>query len=356
LTLSGYSGDEDGLQKIILRQILIKNIPHLSFTYRYKTRDIVKNHNIENACLKIEGYLLSHFSSAVLCHIEYDLLYPSMKKTKPSLKKNDNLGHDRLKHRILETSGKQYLQDLKITDKSGQVIKSAQDKFRQIDKYLEILSGLIKSLDTQKIKKIADMGSGKGYLTFSLCDYLVTKIGISPQIIGVEHRRDMVDLCNKIAEKSKFKNLSFVQGSIQDFHDNDINILIALHACDTATDDAIEKGVLGNADLIVVAPCCHKQVRKSMNDLNHQSILRHGIFKERMAEIITDSLRALILEYHGYEVKVFEFISHEHTAKNIMIVATKTNTNPIKQKDILASISKLKSEFGITHHYLEKII
>ena len=199
LTLSDYRGGEADLKKIIVREILIKSVPHLSFTYRYKTRDIVKNYLHEEALPKISEALKEGFKSALLQSRDFDLSYPSLKKAPPSQPFEKNMDHDKKKNRHIDTAGKIYLRELKITDGGGNVIKSAQDKFRQIDKYIEILSGLLRDVSTP-VRKIVDMGSGKGYLTFALYDYLKEKQGTAPDVIGVEYRKDMVDLCNKIAK------------------------------------------------------------------------------------------------------------------------------------------------------------
>lgn len=360
LALGSYKGSEAGLKKILARKINIKSIPHLSFTYRYQTRDIIKNYSFDDSLEKITDFFCSGFGSATLFCSDCDISYPSFKKSKGSLKNDSYSGHDRVKNRFVKTKDRAYLHDLKITDKNGDVLKSAQDKFRQIDKYIEILSSHIKSINANKPLNITDMGSGKGYLTFALYDYLLENRGANFFVTGVEYRQDLVDLCNKISKISEFNNLSFVQGTIENYDARESNILIALHACDTATDDAIAKGVKANADLIVVAPCCHKQIRKQMDKnqvLNMTDfIVRHGIFMERQAEMITDSLRALILEYAGYNVKVFEFISGEHTAKNIMIVASKGKITSEKKVAIKEKISQIKKDFGIDFHALEKIL
>jgi hypothetical protein len=170
------------------------------------------------------------------------------------------------------------------------------------------------------------MGSGKGYLSFALFDYLQNTLKLPVKLTGVEFRQDLVDLCNKIAKESKFSNLQFVQDTIENYKsDKKIDVLIALHACDTATDDAIHKGISHNAELIITAPCCHKQIRKEMTrctaNKELSSLLSHGIFIERQAEMVTDNLRALYLEKANYSTKVFEFIATEHTPKNILITA-----------------------------------
>lgn len=360
ISLGSYSGDEPGMRNIHIRKIKVKREDKLSFTYRFKTRDIVKNYNFSEALEMIEDALCDGFHSATLFTTQFDLvLEKKTLKTKSATHKELlSSDHDRQKNRLIGTEGKDYLHELNITDDTGKVYKNAQDKYRQINKYVEILSGLIKNISSDKIKKIVDMGAGKGYLTFALYDYLQSQ-NISAQVTGVEFRGDLVNLCNRIAEKSNFTGLTFAEGTIDGFDCTDANILIALHACDTATDDAIAKGIEAKAELIVVAPCCHKQIRreieknKTSNDLDF--LLHHGIFLERQAEMVTDGLRALILEYCGYSTKVFEFISDAHTPKNVLIVATR-NENAARDPALLDKIKAAKTYFGIGHHHLEKVL
>ena len=184
-------------------------------------------------------------------------------------------------------------------------------------------------------------------------------LGLKTQVQGVEYRQDMVDLCNQFAQNASFEGLNFTQGTILDYEQKDINMLIALHACDTATDDAIFKGLQSDAELIVVAPCCHKQIRREIEKNKAQNELKfltkYGIFLERQAEMVTDGIRALILEYFGYKTKVFEFISDAHTPKNVLVVGIKSGINPKRQDEILQEIAQTKAYFGIDYHHLEKL-
>ncbi len=366
LSLGHYKGAEGQLKKILIKKILIKRADMVSFTYRYETRDIVKNYAPEEGVRRVEGFLNTGFQSATLFTTGFDLVYEE-NKGKVSLKKTDvqgraavSLEHDRAKNRLIVPEGKTYLHDLKITDEAGAVYKGAQDKYRQINKYVEILSTLVKNIPVDKTLKIADMGSGKGYLTFALYDYLTDVLKVKADVTGVEYRPDLVALCNDVATRAKFDGLKFVQGSIEDYEAKALDILIALHACDMATDDAIAKGIKAQADLIVVAPCCHKQIRQEMEAHKARGeldfVTKHGIFLERQAEMVTDSIRALILEYFGYSTKVFEFISDAHTAKNVMIVGTRTAKAGIHDEKIKARIQEAKDFFGIQHHHLEKMM
>jgi SAM-dependent methyltransferase len=172
--------------------------------------------------------------------------------------------------------------------------------------------------------EVVDMGCGKGYLTFATHDYLDRVLQRSVRVCGVEARPELVALDNRIAHETGRPKLSFISGTIQDAELPATDVLIALHACDTATDDAIARGIKAEASLIVVAPCCQKEIRQQLRAAPVLApALRHGIFQERQAEFATDALRALLLEWAGYDTKVFEFISSEHTGKNLMIAATK---------------------------------
>src|SRR5690606_2041912 len=231
----------------------------------------------------------------------------------------------------------------------------------QINHYIEILSAMLKRLPQKDTLNVVDMGAGKGYLTFALYDYLVHKLQKRTYLVGVEYRKDLVELCNQVAAKSDFKNLLFLRGAIEEYQpESDLDMLIALHACDTATDDAIAKGIRHHADLIVVAPCCHKQIRREMeknktpNGLDF--LLKHGIFMERQAEMVTDGLRALIMEYFGYQTRVFEFVSDAHTPKNVLVVGERKSIDPKRQQEILAKIRSIKTYFGIDYHHLETLL
>lgn len=366
LSLGNYKGSEENLKNIYVRRVLIKKEEKFSFTYRYKTRDIVKNYSLDETRTLFETLIAKDFHVGTLFTEAEELQFEILKNNKITLKKKVTdtkevplPEHDHSKSRLISSENKSYLHELNITDKDGNVFKKAQDKFRQINHYIEILSALIKEIPTDRQLNVADMGSGKGYLTFALYDYLNNVLRVDAHVTGVEFRQDLVALCNEIAQHSNFENLHFEEGTIENFDSKDVNLLIALHACDTATDDAIFKGISAGADLIVVAPCCHKQIRREMeksktgNDV--QFLTRYGIFLERQAEMVTDGIRAMILEYFGYKTKVFEFISDAHTPKNVMIVGTKDKRNMADQPGILKKIQEAKQYFGIGYHHLEKI-
>lgn len=367
VTLGNYQGNDTLLKNIYVRKVKIKRADKLSFTYRYKTRDVIKNLEITDG-VELIANLASHdfrvcnvFCSDKEVYVEHNvkgIIVLREKSKEADLK--PSLVHNKEKNRVIKPSlEKQYLHSLQITDAEGKVYKNAQDKFRQINHYIEILAPLIAEFPKGKSPNVVDMGSGKGYLTFALYDYLHNILNLDATVKGVEFREDMVSLCNDVAKASNFNKLSFTQGTIQDFNDENCNVLIALHACDTATDDAIFKGIKANADLIVVAPCCHKQVRKEMEKSKGPQelsfLLKNGVFLERQAEMVTDGLRALMLQHCGYKTKVMEFVSDVHTPKNVMIVATKINQRPHQERS-LQEIKKSMDFFGIASHHLADLL
>lgn len=366
LSLGNYQGKEPELKNLYVKKILVKRQPMLSFNYRYKTRDIFKNMPLAEGVTTLIDLLYQDFKIATLFTEQKEFILEHRKNTVDIREKSLQVKleasevHNKEKKRLIKPNGT-YLHELQITDAEGKVYKAAQDKYKQINQYIEILSSLIKELPEGTIKNVVDMGAGKGYLTFALYDYLHIQLKLGANVIGVEYREDLVNLCNSIAQQANFDQLRFVQGSIEDYQVNDINLLIALHACNTATDDAIYKGIQANAELIVVAPCCHKQIRREIeknkvkNDVSF--LTKYGIFLERQAEMVTDGIRALILEYFGYRTKVFEFISDAHTPKNVLVVGIKGKAQSAKHKaELLQKIKETKAYFGIGYHHLEKLL
>jgi precorrin-6B methylase 2 len=204
--------------------------------------------------------------------------------------------------------------------------------------------------------RIVDMGAGKGYLTFAVAEYFRSR-EVKAEIIGVEARPNLVELTNRAAREHGFPGLKFVQGTIADFTPpNPLDILIALHACDTATDDALAQAVRAGAALILAAPCCQKEVRAQMQPpAVLREVLRHGILAEREAEIVTDGLRALLLEMHGYRATVFEFISPEETSKNLMIAAQRRQ-QPMDVAPLRMQWQALMDFYGLREQRLAKLL
>ena len=364
LTLTAKKDKESDLKKIIISPVQLKKGFQLNFVYRHNTKDITKNYEITDGIRLIAASLETDFNNAELVSEQTTINLYTLPNGKIQLKTlavatlaQSTFNHDKQKDKLIDLKDNIYLRELGITNASFELRREMSDKFRQINQYIELLSPNLKELALPENFHVADMGSGKGYLTFALYDYLANNLKMNPKMTGVEFREDLVHICNSIAEKASFNKLKFVKGTIADTTMEKIDILIALHACDTATDDAIFRGIQSNASLIVCAPCCHKQIRKAMNVTNELSnVTKFGILKERQAEIITDTIRAMIMDAYGYKTNIFEFISLEHTPKNVMIVGKKTGKeNPDKQQ-ILVNIAAIKKIYGIEKHYLETLL
>ncbi len=353
-----------GLKNIYLRPVLLKKGPRVAFTYRYTTRDEVKNFTLEEAQQHLRVLVGRQFCRADLFSTEKDYSLslsetdpPKWQVKPPARQEPAYIGHDRPKKRLLDADAP-WLHALGITTRQGVVLPSAQDKWKQINKYLEVIDSLLRSCPLPQEAHIADMGSGKGYLTFALYDFLTHRLGLTPTVVGIERRESLVALCRQTAQQVGFSNLHFWAQDIADYRPQRLDMLIALHACDTATDLAIATGIQHGASILLVAPCCHKHVRRHIQVQNELApLMRHGILEERQAEIITDGIRALLLEANGYRTQVFEFISTEHTAKNLLITAVATPaSSPARRAQALEHVERLKEGFGLKEHYLECLL
>jgi tRNA A58 N-methylase Trm61 len=362
ITLGNKRNKEAYLKNVFVKPILLKTGKMLSFIYRHTDKDVTKNFTIEESSTVIKKLLQEQFLNAELYTITQSIYYTQDKSGKEKIITKPTEGkivvtaasHDKQKKRIIESSAF-YLKELGVTTSDGKVKNDMQHKFRQINKYVEIIDGIVKHTPIENGFSVVDMGSGKGYLTFALYDYLKQQNN-TVDITGIEFREDLVAKCNHIAELAKYDGLSFKKASINEVSLNAVNMLIALHACDTATDDAIAKGIKANAQYIICAPCCHKQIRKQMaptNALKH--ITKHGILLERQAEMVTDTIRAIILEAYGYKTKVFDFIEEEDTPKNVLVVGTKSNFTDTIYTENMEKVADIKNLFGIKEHYLETL-
>ena len=362
MTLSKPAQKHDELRNIYVKPILIKEKRLFAFTYHYERRDEVKNYDAPQMLDILKEMIPSCFLNAVLFTVTEDvtLLVSSKGKATIQTKKvqeyrEQNLEHDKRKARLINPANPWWYQ-LGLTTREGKITADMQHKFKQIYKYAEIVESLIKPMKFDGTVHIADMGAGKGYLTFALYELLTQRLNMEVDIKGVEIRPDLVLKINEIIKSSGLEGLEFVESSIEAYRPDKLDVLIALHACNTATDDAIASGIKAGAELIVCAPCCHKQIRQEMERSGKvDAITRYGIFLERQAVMITDTIRALILECFGYKTQVMEFIEMEHTPKNVLLVGRKTKAR-VDREVILNQIETLKQQYGIKQHYLESIL
>lgn len=362
LILSQYKGELAQLEKMTFRQIELQGQATLSCLYHYPTQDMTKNYSIDEGLEKI-AELLSQSKQANLFTLHEDVqLKKNKKKAMLSRQKKQaeatkiEQQHNREKHRYVQQQSP-FLKHLGITDEKGQVIPSMARKWKQINKFIEIFSNAYEQIDaSQQALNIVDFGSGKGYLTFALYDYLQAQ-NKTPLITGVELRSNLVEFCQQVADEVGFNHLDFFEGDVRSYQPAKLDVMIALHACDIATDFAIHTGIRLNASMIMCAPCCHKELRPQLKSPEVlQPMLQFGIHAGQQAEMLTDTLRALLLKAYGYETKVFEFVSLEHTSKNKMILATKRKDIQQPDANIMQQIQALKEMYGIQKQSLELLL
>ncbi|OAB51221.1 class I SAM-dependent methyltransferase [Pseudomonas thivervalensis] len=365
LVLAKYVGDEADLQRLNIKQLTVKDQPCLSFVYRYKTRDITKNFPLAEGVDTIAALLPASFKNAHLLAVTDEAQLEYSKKGKSSLFRSKpqqlrevpSAEHNREKNRFLDLN-RPFLADLGVTNHKHELIPAMSRKWKQINKFIEVFSHALTSspLALDKPVRVSDFGSGKGYLTFAIHDYLRNTLQAEGVVTGVELREDMVKLCNEAAARLEHPGLSFQHGDVRSVAPSAVDVMIALHACDIATDYAIHMGIRSGASIIMCSPCCHKQIRLQIQSpALLKPMLQYGLHLGQQAEMVTDSLRALFLEACGYETKVFEFISLDHTNKNKMILAVK-RAEPADPAELLAKIEELKAFYHITEHCLETLL
>lgn len=360
LTLGRYRGADATLRNLHVRPVTLRAGPHLSFVWRHATLDITKNHPPAAALALLAPLVGGDFGSAHLFTTTQDAqlefapdatarlkLLPHETAAPPSG------AHDRKKGRLIAPNSP-WWHRLGVTTAAGVAREGMAAKFKQINRFVELLAPMVEDapLPTDRPVEVTDMGCGKGYLTFATWQYFLEKARRPAHVRGIEQRPDLVELCNRTARECGCEGLEFAAGTIADTPVDRLDVLIALHACDTATDDAIAQGVAAGAALIVVAPCCHQELRPQLTaPAVLEAVLRHGIFRERQAEFVTDALRALLLEWVGYDTRAFEFISTEHTAKNLMIAAVR-RPSPADRDAAAVHVRDLAAFYGVRTQHL----
>jgi hypothetical protein len=363
LTLGKPRGADATLRNLLVRPVTLRGRPQLSLVWRHERRDVTKNHPLDEALRLLAPLVGTDFHSAHLfttvrlAQLEFSRRGEARLTFGPAAAPAAD-AHDRPRRRLLPAASQAWLERLGVTTPAGTVREGMADKHRQIHKFTEILSHLCAAGtpagDGSRPLEIADMGCGKGYLTFAAHDSFNLVLGRPARVRGIEVRPELAEAADRLARETGRPLLSFAAGTITSADLPAVDVLIALHACDTATDDALARGIAAGAGLIVVAPCCQKELRPQLRPPPVLApALRHGIFRERHAEFATDALRALLLEWAGYRTKVFEFISTEHTAKNLMIAATRAD-GPARTADAAARVRDLAAFYGIGHQALAR--
>ena len=405
LVLGRPRGSEPTLDKLLVRRLLLRGGVHLSMVWRHRSKDITKNLPQDDALALLATLLADQFSHAHLVTRSHDIQLTLGKKGRwglrigrlgsstntatnaatnattatatntatahgqapsPQTVAGTAAAHDRPKHYALSLA-LPFLAELGVTDAQQRLVPAMARKWRQINKFAEVLAHAIGQSplalrDPALPVRVLDFGAGKGYLTFAV-HHLLHSAGRVPEVVGVELRDELATLCNHAVARLGLNGLRFESGDVRSHAPSPIDIMIALHACDTATDVAMHHGVRCGAAIIVCSPCCHQQLRPQISAPPLLApMLRHGIHMTEQAEMLTDSLRALLLQAEGYDAQVFEFISPEHTGKNKMVLAVR-RASPwpaahlaAQKTALLAQVSSLKSAFGVRDQALETLL
>ncbi|EOD01582.1 class I SAM-dependent methyltransferase [Caldisalinibacter kiritimatiensis] len=345
--------------KVSVKPVLIKNEKVIQFTYHYDNKVMHKNLSFNQAIENITKLMNDYFRQAMLFTVDADYQILVSKKgkvkilkKKPSRKKV-NLSHNRKKNYIIEENKPYpFLVRLGVMNEKGKVYSKKYDKFKQINRFLEMVSDTITTLENKTTLNIVDFGCGKSYLTFALYHYLVNILGYDVNIVGLDLKKNVIEFCNQVAMDLKYEKLKFKHGDIKSFEEFEkVDMVVTLHACNTATDDALAKAVKWGADIIMSVPCCQHELFNKIHNPIMKPMEKHGIIKERLASLITDSLRANVLEILGYSTQMLEFISIEHTPKNILIRAIKKeNIN----KNAVEEYKNFKTFWNINDPYIEQ--
>lgn len=335
--------EKGGVTKVKIRPMLVKEKLIFQFEAFENNQAFHENVSAEEAVIKVQKYMeLFKQLQMMTKTVNYTILVSKKGKVtvqkkgvKGEVKKVD-LSHNRSKKYILEEGVKvPFLYDLGVQTADGKIVKSRFDKFRQINRFLEFIEDILPQLAKDKEVTILDFGCGKSYLTFAMYYYLHELKGYDIRIIGLDLKKDVIRLCNELSEKYGYEKLKFLEGNIADYTGVDeVDMVVTLHACDTATDFALAKAVGWNAKVILSVPCCQHELNGQIQNDMLAPVLKYGLIKERMAALITDALRAEYLEGEGYDAQILEFIDMEHTPKNILIRAVKAGKKKANKEEI----------------------
>jgi Methyltransferase domain len=384
VVLSKFVGEGATISRITVRPVSIRSEMMLSFVTSFATNDVTKNASIVDGLEIIRAHIETSFAKAHCLTLNNDIELGrtkrgawALRKTSVQREKSTAQSHDREKSRYLSVDSP-FLVDLGITDGKGNVVGAMSRKWKQINKFAEVLDDAISRspLRSQETISAVDFGAGKGYLTFALFDLLKNTLKKNAHVVGVELRESLVTIANEAAQRPDCRGLTFVSGDIASFAAQPVDVMVALHACDTATDHAIHYGITSGASIIVCSPCCHKELRPQIRAPKSLApVLRHGVHRNAEAEMVTDAMRALLLEKHGYETTIFEFISPEETSKNKLILAIRRGGVAVAAGDFeetsaggfigegfqhsesaAKQLGELKTFYRITQHTLETLL
>ena len=343
------------IKKVDIRPVIIKGEQLYQFEFFYDNKATHLNLDSKTSTDKIIELMDINFKQCNIFTSENDINILASKLDKPRIVRHKPTmeacvpSHDNTKNYIIE-DGKpcDFLIELNVMTKDGNVIPKHYSKFRQINRYLEIIDDIYEYLPKNRTIKIIDFGCGKAYLTFAIYHYLKELKNLDVQIIGLDLKKGVIDFCNEKANCLGYTGLKFLLGDIVEYKSDYADLVVTLHACDTATDFALMNAVKWNTKVILSVPCCQHELFNQISNDIHEPMLKHGILKDRLTEYLTDGLRGLKLESKGYDVSMIEFTSLEHTSKNILIKAIKTgHENDAKAQNAINEYAKLKDFYQV---------
>ena len=358
------TSDDVSAKKIKIRPVMLKNELEYQKTSYVGTKVLHTNHSKEQVITQVLDSIQNDFKQMLLENVEGTVTVLVSKKGKMTIKRSQArkeaapvLLHNREKKYLLEPGTVvPFLVDLGVQTKEGKIVNSKYDKFRQINRFLEFIDDIIPSLPKGRQLRILDFGCGKSYLTFAAYYYLHVLKGYDLLVTGLDLKDDVIKNCNELAVKYGYKGLNFEKGNIKDYTGADqADMVITLHACDVATDFALEKAVKWGAKVILSVPCCQHEIQKQISCDALEPVLKYGIIKERVSALFTDAIRAGKLEACGYDTQILEFIDMEHTPKNIMIRAVKKSISEEEKEEKERQLKQL-TDFLNVEQMLQKLL
>ena len=352
LTISGRKDKlQDEVSKVKIRPVIIKNNLLFQVSEYKGTKVYHDNYSEADARNYIEKMMTDNFKQAQFKMTDADAQVLSGKNSNMTIKYKKScevrcqkeLSHNRNKKYILEEGKKvDFLVDLGVMTKEGKIVNQRYDKYRQINRFLEFIEDILPELDSTREQTIIDFGCGKSYLTFAMYYYLKVLKGYNIRIIGLDLKKDVIEHCNQLRTRYGYDKLDFYEGDIASYKGvESVDMVVTLHACDTATDYALAKAVKWGAKVILSVPCCQHEANRTIADETLSPVMDYGILKERFAAIATDGARAKLLESKGYQTQILEFIDMEHTPKNLLIRAVKTGKPDAKAYEEVQNMSRV---------------
>ncbi len=350
--------------KVSLRPVVIRRCPMFQLTYHYPNRETHENLLPAVAAARARELLEHTFEHAALFTPTADHAIRARAdgayrvKSSPPSKTAAAAGHNRVKaHLIPDGVPCRFLTAIGIMTPEGRVRQSMYHKFRQINRFLELVDDIVPELPQGRPLEVVDFGCGKSYLTFALHHLLAEIHRLQVRIVGVDRHRDVVQCCTRVAESLGLPGLEFRESAISDYESTaPVDLVVSLHACDTATDDALARAIAWNCTVILAAPCCQHELAHEIRNEPLEPMLRHGILRERFAALATDALRAKILEICGYRTQIIEFIDHEHTAKNLLIRGVRHAESTARRGELLQEYAAYKQVLRIAQPALERAL